>query len=151
MTYKIFHGPGVVHFFEKNSTVVSGQPNQEEFENETDAVSRVLELDEDFYPRWDRGETYETGDRVAFLGSIYRALEESDSKAFELPDLELDPDALIPTPANNPKLWLRVYRPESELLIDLLEVDEQPRRRAHNPDGTFRANDPNTPENEAWS
>ena len=147
MTYKIFHGPGVVHFLDKNSTVVSGQPNQEEFENEADAVSRVLELDEDFYPQWDRTETYGTGDLVSYLGIIYRALEESDSRAFELPDLELDSDAVTPTPANNPKLWLRVYRPD----VEPSEVDDQPRRRAHNADGTFRANDPNTPENEAWS
>ena len=137
MTYKIFHGPGVVHFFEKNSTVVSGQPNQEEFEDEADAVSRVLELDENFYPQWDREETYGAGDRVAFLGSIYRALEESDSRAFGTFNF---------TPGNSPTLWARIYRPDFEPL----EINEKPRRRAHNPDGTFKANDPNTTENEAW-
>ena len=151
MTYKIFYGPGVLHFFEKNSTVVSGQPNREEFEDETEAVSRVLELDKNFFPQWDREEAYEVGDRVNFLRTIYRALKESDSRAFELPALELDPDALVPTPANSPELWVEIYRVEKDLLIDLHEADEQPRRRAHNADGTFRANDPATPENEAWS
>jgi len=79
MTYKIFHGPGVVHFFEKNSTAVSGQPNQEEFENETDAVSRVLELDADFYPQWGKEETYRAGNRVKFGNCIYRALQEDNA------------------------------------------------------------------------
>jgi len=100
MTYKIFHGPDVVHFFEKNSTVVSGQPNQEEFENEADAVSRVLELDKDFYPQWDKEKTYFAGERVKFGNCIYRALQENDARFFELPDLQAR--------------WQMVYNPEFE-------------------------------------
>jgi len=138
MTYKIFYGLGAVHFLDKNSTVVSGQPNCDEFEDESDAVSRVLELDPSHFSQWDREQSYEAGDRVSFLKTIYRALCDSD------------PDALAPTPASSPKSWVKIYRPEGGLLIDLLETDEQPRRRAHNANGTFRANDPSTPENEAW-
>ncbi len=118
MEYKIFHGPEAVHFVEcdPNSTSVteSGQPNQENFTDEGESVARVLELDEAFFPAWDREETYQTGERVEFLGSIYRALQENDFRSFELPDLELDPDAEIPTPMNRQARWLMVCDPEFE-------------------------------------
>ena len=50
MTFKIFHGPNVVHFIESDSTVASGQPNQETFDDETSAVARVLELIRPSFP-----------------------------------------------------------------------------------------------------
>ena len=114
MTYKVFSGPGVVHFIEGDSTVVSGQPNQEEFTDEAASIDRVLELDEDFFPKWDRETTYDIGNRVKFLGSIYRALQENDARAFELPDLELDPEAEVATPKNRSARWVEVYDPNYE-------------------------------------
>ena len=109
MTYRIFSGPGVVHFIEGDATVVSGQPNQEEFTDEGASIDRVLELDEDFFPDWNREGTYMKGDRVKFLGNVYRALQENDIRDFELPDLLLNPDAEIATPANRQASWVEVY------------------------------------------
>ena len=113
MEYKIFHGPEAVHFVEcdPNSTSVteSGQPNQETFTDEGESVARVLELDEDFFPVWDGEETYQIGDRVKFLGNVYRALQENDAREFELPDLLFNPDAEVATPANRQARWVEVY------------------------------------------
>ena len=109
MTYKVFSGPGVVHFVEGDATVVSGQPNQETFTDEGASIDRVLELDEDFFPKWDREETYNIGDRVKFLGNIYRALQQNDPRDFELPDLLLTPEAEVATPANRQARWVEVY------------------------------------------
>jgi len=117
MTYKIFHGPDVVHFIEGDSTVVSGQPNQEEFTDETEAVGRVVELDATFFPKWDREETYMEGDRVMFGDSVYRALQENDARDFELPDLEFNPDAEVATPKNRQARWAEVYDPDAEDLV----------------------------------
>ena len=114
MTYKVFSGPGVVHFVEGDATVVSGQPNQEEFTDESESVARVLELDENFFPDWDREETYEIGDRVKFGDYVYRALQENDARSFELPDLELNPDAEVATPSNRQARWAEVYDPYYE-------------------------------------
>ena len=118
MEYKIFHGPQAMHFIEcdPNSTSVteSGQPNQETFTDEDESVARVLELDEDFFPAWDREKSYEIGDRVKFGTCIFRALQENDARSFELPDLEFDPDAEIPTPMNRQARWLMVCDPEFE-------------------------------------
>ena len=112
MTYKIFSGPGVVHFVEGDSTVVSGQPNQEEFTDEGESIDRVLELDEDFFPAWDREQTYQIGDRVKFGESVFRALQENDARDFELPDdLEFNPDAEVATPRNRQARWMEVYDP----------------------------------------
>ena len=111
MTYKVFSGPGVVHFVEGDSTVVSGQPTQEEFTDEGVSIDRVLELDENFFPDWDREETYEIGDRVKFGEFVYRALQENSVRGFELPDLELNPDAEVATPANRTARWAEVYNP----------------------------------------
>ena len=121
MTYKIFSGPGVVHFIEGDSTVVSGQPNQEEFTDETESVARVLELDEDFFPDWDRDNFYNIGNRVKFGERVYRALQENDARAFELPDLLLNPDAEVATPANRQARWLEVYEPPIEGILELPE------------------------------
>ena len=116
MTYKIFSGPGVVHFIEGDATVESGQPNQEEFTDETESINRVLELDENFFPKWNREETYQIGDRVKFGDYVYRALQENDAREFELPDLELNPDAEVATPANRQARWVEVYEPNFEEL-----------------------------------
>ena len=111
MKYKIFHGPGVVHFIEGDSTVVSGQPNQEEFTDESKAIARVVELDEDFFPKWDREETYEIGDLVMFGESVFRALQENDASDFEIPDVD---GSEIPTPRNRSARWVEVYDPNYE-------------------------------------
>jgi hypothetical protein len=111
MTYKVFSGPGVVHFVEGDSNVVSGQPNQEEFTDETESVARVLELDEDFFPTWNREDIYMIGQRVKFGDRVYRALQQNDARGFELTDLELEPDAEIATPLNRQARWLEVYEP----------------------------------------
>ena len=114
MTYKVFSGPGVVHFVEGDSAVVSGQPNQEEFTDENESVARVLELDEDFFPTWNRDDTYMEGDRVKFGEFVYRALQENDARSFELPDLLLNPDAEVATPRNRTARWAEVYNPNYE-------------------------------------
>ena len=114
MTYKIFSGPGVVHFIEGDSAVVSGQPTQEEFTDESESVARVLELDEDFFPAWNREQTYMIGDRVKFGESVFRALQENDARDFELPDLLLNPDAEVATPRNHQARWMEVYEPPVE-------------------------------------
>ena len=123
MTYKIFSGPGVVHFIEGDSTVVSGQPNQEEFTDEGESIDRVLELDENFFPAWNREENYMVGDRVKFGKAVYRALQENDAIEFELPDLELHPDAEVATPSNRQARWVEVYDPnyEEEMMMGLPE------------------------------
>ena len=136
--------PGVVH--------VSGKANQESFETEAAAINRVLELDENFFPTWQRTEFYEIGDRVKFGDSIYRSLQVNDPRSFELPDPELEPDVEIPTPANRQARWAEVFDPQGQDIepVAALTVDDQPRKRARNEDGTYKGNDPNTPENEAW-
>ena len=111
MKYKIFHGPGVVHFIEGDSTVVSGQPNQEEFTDESEAIARVVELDEDFFPAWDRESFYNIGDRVKFGEYVFRALQENDASDFEIPDVD---DSEIPTPRNRSARWVEVYDPNYE-------------------------------------
>ena len=123
MTYKIFHGPGVVHFIEGDATVESGQPNQEEFTDEGESIVRVLELDENFFPAWNREENYMVGDRVKFGKAVYRALQENDAREFELPDLELNPDAEVATPSNRQARWVEVYDPnyEEEMMMGLPE------------------------------
>ena len=125
MEYKIFHGPEAVHFIEcdPNSTSVteSGQPNQETFTDETESIARVLELDEDFFPKWDREQTYMIGDRVKFGTCIFRALQENDARSFELPnEFDLD-DQEIPTPMNRQASWMMVCDPEFE--EDVLNVE----------------------------
>ena len=115
MTYKIFHGPGVVHFIEGDSTVVSGQPNQETFESEANAIYRILELNDDFFPQWDRNALYMEGQRVKFGNRVYRALQENQTGDFQLPDLTLNAAAEIPTPRNRKARWAEVYEPPFEL------------------------------------
>ena len=156
MTFKIFHGPGVVHFVEGDSAVASGQPNKETFDDEATAVARVLEIDETFFPKWDREGIYMVGDRVRFGRSIFRALQDNLASDFELPDLDLDPGAETPTPANRQARWAEVYDPMNVAMEGeepaALVVDEAPkRRRARNANGQYKADDPSTPDvNEAW-
>ena len=123
MTYRIFSGPGVVHFIEGDATVVSGQPNQEEFTDEGASIDRVLELDKDFFPAWDREQTYMIGDRVKFGEFVYRALQENDVRDFELPDLKVSPDAEVATPTNRQARWVQVYTPhyDEEMMMGLPE------------------------------
>ena len=142
MTFQIFHGPGVVHFAEGDSAVASGQPNRETFDDETSAVARVLELDRSFFPKWDREATYLAGDRVRLGRSIYRALQETDASEVEETD-----------PSSQKSAWTEVYTPSDfleEEPVAASTVDDQSRKRARNANGTYKANDPNTSENEAW-
>jgi len=45
-TYYVCHGPDAVHYVESDgaSTMASGQPNIEQFDNEQEAVARAEEL-----------------------------------------------------------------------------------------------------------
>ena len=126
MEYKIFHGPEAVHFVEcdPNSTSVteSGQPNQEAFTDEDESVARVLELDENFFPDWDREEPYQIGDRVKFGTCIFRALQDNDFDDFQLPEeFDLD-DQEIPTPMNRQARWMMVCDPEFEEIDNVESV-----------------------------
>ena len=49
-TYYVCHGPETVHYIEveTGSTFESGQPNIEDFDNESDAKTRAEELGYDF-------------------------------------------------------------------------------------------------------
>ena len=122
MEYKIFHGPNAVHFVEcdpnSSAVTVSGQPNQESFTDEGESIARVLELNTSFFPDWNRDSYYLTGDRVKFGSCIFRALQENEARDFELPNLELDPDAEIPTPMNRQAHWLMVCNPEFEQMTN---------------------------------
>jgi hypothetical protein len=159
MTFQIFHGPGVVHFAEGDFAVASGQPNRETFDDETSAVARVLELDRSFFPKWDREATYMAGDRVRLGRSIYRALQETDARSFER-ELEqalarqgIHSEVEETDPSSQKSVWTLVYTPSDFLEEEPLAastVDDQPRKRARNANGTYKANDPNTSENEAW-
>ena len=120
MEYKIFHGPNTVHFIEcaPGSAVESGQPYQETFDNEAASIARVLQLDENFFPAWNRDDYYLPGIRVKFGSCIFRSLQENEARDFELPDLELDPDAEIATPENRQARWKMVCNPEFEELTN---------------------------------
>lgn len=96
--------------------VKSGQPFCDEYDLEDEAVARLLELRETYFPEWDREESYEIGDRVKFGESVYRALQDNDARAFELPDLESNPDTEVATPANRQARWMEVYDPREEEL-----------------------------------
>jgi len=92
----------------------SGKANQEVCAEEGKAIDRVLELDEDFFPDWDREETYQVGERVKFGEFVFRALQENNPDDFLLPDLELDPEAEVATPKNRSARWVEVYDPNYE-------------------------------------
>ena len=92
---------------------------------------------------------------MKFGNRIFRALQENDASDFELPDLKLDPDAEIPTPTNRQARWQIVCDPreglEDEAPAALVAAEVRERRRARNTNGTFRGDDPSTPDvNEAW-
>ena len=114
MQYKIFHGPDVVHILEckPDVAIASGQPNQETFTVESEAIERLLELNSNYFPQWNRDEAYLEGDRVMLGDSVFRALQEIDTRDFELPDdLEFNPDAEVATPRNRTARWAEVYDP----------------------------------------
>ena len=160
--FYVNHQDGVIAFGEltTGSRHASGKANQEVCADEGKAIARVLELDQDYFPAWNREDQYFTGDRVKFGTCVFRALKQNDPSDFELPDLESDPDAEIPTPMNRQARWEMVCGPSDQDLEDETE-EETPavfvaeevreRRRARNANGTFRADDPSTPDvNEAW-
>ena len=121
MTYKIFHNGGeTIHFVEMRDgiTVKSGQPFCDEFTTEEAAVARLIELRDTYFPNWDRDNSYEIGDRVKFGNCIFRALQQNDFRNFQLPNLELDPEAEIPTPMNRQARWKMVCNPEFEGLTN---------------------------------
>jgi len=105
--------PGVTHS--------SGKASQEVFEGEEKAVARVLELDENFFPAWNREEAYFPGDRVKIGQRIYRALQESDVRTFGLEPIDTGiPENLeveLATPQTRDAHWVEVYEPEEEDLF----------------------------------
>ena len=117
--YYVNHQDGCISFgqFKPGTVHVSGKEYQEDFDNEHDAIARVLELNKAFFPVWDREQYYKNGDRVLFANRIYRALQDIDSNTFELPDLVIDPDAEVPTPMNRKALWAEVYDPADEYVV----------------------------------
>ena len=111
--FYVMHGNDTVHFLHTNATVESGQPNQEIFDNESEAIAKVLELDKDYFPEWDRTKLYTAGDRIKFGNCIYRALQDNESKDFTVPSIHaLDPE--VPTPMNRQARWQMVCSPEFE-------------------------------------
>ena len=118
MEYKIFHGPNTVHFVEcdpnSSSVTESGQPNEEVFTDEGESIARVIELDEDFFPVWDRDSSYNIGARVKFGTCIFRALQTNSFTDFQIPDIDSDSYGEIPTPMNRQARWLMVCDPEFE-------------------------------------
>lgn len=103
MTFKIFHGPGVIHFRDRDSLVESGQPNQEFYDKEEEAIARLLELNPSFFPAWDSDEPYMPGQRVMVSGGVYRCLQGTRVGDSSPPD-------------QNAADWLLVYAPEPENL-----------------------------------
>lgn len=101
MTFKIFHGPGVIHFRDRDSLVDSGQPNHEFYEEEGEAIVRLLELDPSFFPAWNSDEPSMPGERVMFGGGVYRCLQETRAGDSSPPD-------------QNAADWLLVHAPELE-------------------------------------
>ena len=86
MVYKIFTVPVLSIFYEGDSlSVESGQPNQETFADESEAISRLLELDANSIPDWDRGEIYDVGDRVKYGSSVYRSLQQNSVGSLRAP------------------------------------------------------------------
>lgn len=120
MEYKIFYGDSAHHFVScaPGTSVASGQPNQETYSDEGQAIARVLELKSDFFPTWDREQLYVIGDRVKFGNCIFRALQDNDFSQFMIPDTEFDADTEIPTPMNRQARWQMVCNPEFEQLTD---------------------------------
>lgn len=112
--FRIFHGPNAIHFITDQCAVESGQPNQESFSDEGEAVARVLELDSTYFPEWDRDGFYPIGSLVKFGTCIFRALQENDASDFTLPNLDLEPNAEIATPMNRQARWQMVCNPEFE-------------------------------------
>lgn len=158
--FYVNHQDGVISFGEltAGSRHASSKANQEVFADEGEAISRVFELNPEFFPRWDRGLSYIPGDRIRFGKRVYRALTLCRAPEFELPTLHVASGKLAeaPTPINRQANWCPVYLPredgpEEETAAALVAEEVRERRRAHNADGTFRADDPSTPDvNEAW-
>ena len=111
--YCVFHGPNGQQFVETSASVESGLPSKESFTDEGEAIARVLELNESFFPAWDMDEIYSPGARVKFGKAIFRALQENDARSFDLPE-EFDLDQEIPTPINRQARWAMVCDPEFE-------------------------------------
>ena len=112
-TFYVFHGPDAVHFVETTTTVESGQPNQEMFEVRDDAARRAFELNFTGFREFSLREEYEDGEYVTFRDNLYRATAEVEPYVED--DSGLDPDPVIPTPANDPKEWILItYEEESD-------------------------------------
>ena len=111
--------PGVVH--------VSGKENQETFVSESDAIKRVLEIDADYFPTWERRNMYQAGAIVKLGDSIYRALTDIDMKDYMLPDMRNGDEVEVATPINRQARWAEVYDPNE---LNEEESDRGPVQRS---------------------
>ena len=80
-------------------------------EDETEAVAKVLELDNEYFPKWDRETLYTVGDRVMFGSRVYRSLDNDTPSVVKKDEDE-------PTPMNRPQRWEEIYEPEPEELYE---------------------------------
>jgi len=116
MKYHICYGLNSLHFVEVDDgvSIATGQTYNKDYTDEEEAIACVLEQDENYFPDWDREKFYSEGNRVKFGTCIYRALQDNDVGSFELPNLDLEPGAEIPTPKNRQARWAMVCDPEFE-------------------------------------
>ena len=108
MEYRIYYGPNAVHFVEGSATITSNQPNEEVFDNESDAIYRLLELDETYFPFWTLDEQYYTGERVRYGNYIFRALKDSCHAGYIVSPDEPFP---VPTPSTRHAEWHKIAKP----------------------------------------
>ena len=73
-----------------------------------------MQLDRTIFPKWDRDEAYLPGDRVRFGNRVFRALEKTDTREFELPTLAMAAETEVPTPRNRKRYWLEVFDPKED-------------------------------------
>ena len=113
--YHVCHGPSAVHFVEvpAGTGFKTGQPNDEVFDVRDDAARRAFELNFTGFREFSLREEYEDGEYVTFRDNLYRATAEVEPYVED--DSGLDPDPVIPTPANDPKEWILItYEEESD-------------------------------------
>ena len=110
-SFYVNHEDGIIAFghYKPGTMHDSGKANQERFDDEDDAIVRVLELDPEFFPRWDRKQNYFEGDYVKIGSKIYRSLQENIPADYQLPAEGSEIEAA--TPENRAARWAEVYDP----------------------------------------
>jgi hypothetical protein len=130
VVYYVFHDENNLHFVESKATVESGLANKEVFDGESAAVARVLEMDKNYFPKWNRNEPYYTGDRVKFAGRIFRALKDTNPTDFQLADITRVELGLVsaeaPSPMNRTAKWAEIYDYEQESFRGPIQRTTQP-------------------------